>query len=783
VDRLRLVTGGYEESESKPIATVRATALYKILTEMKIYILPCELIVGNLASTPRAAPLYPEFCGDWIVKELDDFANRPGDRFVVADADKEEIKKLFPYWKGKTFQDYATELAKNVLPEDALRTWDPIKEVVNDTIWSGRTRGGQGGDAHIVPNFEKLVKVGFKGINDEINQCLKRMDITDPDYVKKTNFLRAGLTVIDATTKFARRFAFEARKQMEKESDRQRRNELEKIARVCEWVPENPARTFHEAIQSIWFVFLALFLESNGHALAFGRMDQYLYPFYKSDLEEGRLSREEALELVECFFLKVSELEKVQDWNSTRYLAGHQVWVDITLGGQTRDGTDAVNDLSRLFLEGVGELKLEKPTVIVRVHDRTSEEFLSLACKTLLKHGGGMPAFFNDEVVVPMLINNGLPLEDARDWALMGCAEPTVMGKGGTASSAFTLINLLKVLELAVNDGLNPNNGITLCRGNGDLTTFTSFKEVMEAYKNQLDYYVKVAVLLGNVSSLTFRDYCPTPLLSVLIDGLIEKGLDIEEGGAFYLYENALGGGNANVGNALAAMKKLVFEDKLISASELKHALDTNFANEKGEKIRQMLINVAPKYGNDDDYVDFLTKEALEYWMRTMRKYKSIRGGFHSPTPQTVSTNVPQGDVVGATPDGRKAGESLADNISPTQGTDHNGPTAVIKSATTLDHMLMTSGTILNMKFHPSALEDEDKIRKFTALIRTYFDLKGMQVQFNVISNEILRDAQKHPEKYKDLMVKVAGYTALFVELDRKTQDDIISRNEMACIS
>ena len=448
----------------------------------------------------------------------------------------------------------------------------------------------------------------------------------------------------------------------------------------------------------------------------------------------------------------------------------------VTLGGQTADGSDATNDLTYLLLEASGNTKLPQPTVAFRVHGDTPEESMLAAARSLIAHGGGIPGFFSDDVAIPMLMNKGVSLADARNWSVMGCSEPQVMGKFLPATGGVSYFNLLKMLEVALNNGTNPETGLQPCPGQGDLSTFQSFDEVWQAFQQQMDFHARLAPLLSNITCEAFAELNPCPFLSAFLDYRLEIGKDAAEaGGPNYHIMVTQAHGLASTGNSLAAIKKLVFDDKKIAGAELKEALATDFAGRHGEEIRQLLLNRGPKFGNDNDYVDLLTKKVADYYADAMHGLTNVRGTY-GPTTQTLTANVPEGLTTGASPDGRRAGEPLSDNNSPTAGTDVRGPTAAAKSVAKLDHCKQTNGTIFNMKLHPTALEGLDRLRKFSALIRTFFQLKGFQVQFNIVSADMLRDAQLHPENYRNLVVKVAGYSALFSSLDKKLQDQLIAR-------
>jgi len=774
-DRALAITESFKLTEGKPVVIRRALAFKKILEDMRIYVLPGELIVGNQAGKPRAAPLFPEFGVGWLSKELDLLPKRRYDSFQVSRQTKRAVEPVIAYWKGKTHEDLVVEKTKHSLPEEIKHAYDFNSYSLNQVICNASHTST--GDGHIIADYEKILTKGLNGVIEEAEEELSNIDHTNPEHLEKKLFLQAAITSCQAVIQFANRFAGEAEKLARRHRGK-RKNELLRIAENCRNVPGRAARNFWEALQAYWFIHLALQIESNGHSISFGRFDQVLYPFYEKDRKDNLITHKGALELIECFFIKACELAKVREWVYTEYMSGYPMFQTLTLGGRNRDGEDAVNELSYLALEATRELKMEQPTTVLSVHSETPEQFMIEATRTLIEHGGGLPGFFNDEIAIPLLLNlkQGISLEEARAWAVMGCCEPVIPGKFNTVTGGVCHINLLKVLEIALNNGINPSTGIRLCPGKGKLSDMDSFDRLLGAYREQLAYYCRFIPFFDSITSSCYAELTPTPFLSSVIDGRIKLGKDVSRGGGNDNYNVMLlhAHGAPNVGNSLAAIGKLVFEEKKVKPEQLEKALAANF---KGyERLRQQLIHQAPKYGNGDPYVDRLVKETVNLLVKEMRKYTPPRGGCYGPSTQGLTTNVPDGRAVGATPDGRFAGEPVADNNSPSAGTDKNGPTAAMKSVSRLDHTLISQGTIFNMKFHPLTLRGESKMRKFVSLLRTYFDMKGFQVQFNVISPELLRDAQQFPEKYADLIVKVAGYSARFSSLDRDLQDQIIQR-------
>ena len=772
IERARLITEAYKENESLPAVLKRAKALEKILLEMSIYIDEDELIVGNQASKPRSAPIFPEYSVDWIEKEIDEFSQRSGDKFLVDERIKPELLDIVSYWKGRTVKDRAN----STIPKETKKA-----SLIKAIDAEGNLTSG---DGHIVVDFEKVLKKGLNGIIKEIEEELADLNLSEPHNLRKRTFLKAAKISLNAAIIFAQRYSEQAKRLANKENDPQRKEELKKISEICQWIPANPARNFWEAIQSVWFIHLITQIESNGHSFSLGRFDQYMYPYYIKDVVGGKITRGKILELIESLWIKLYTINKIRPWSHTEFGAGYPTYQNVTIGGQTSEGDDATNDLSFLCLEAVQHTRLTQPNLSARFHNRCSKEFL-MKCAETIRMGFGMPAMHNDEVIVPSLLLRGVELKDAYNYSMVGCVEIAVPGKWGYRCTGMSFLNMGKVLELALNNGKDPKTGIQLCLGNGGLETFSSFKEVMKAWEKQISYYTKLHVILDSCIDYALEELVPDAFCSALVDDCIKRGKTIKEGGAKYDFISGLQAGLANVANSLAAIKKLVFEEHLITGVQIKEALRNNFEGIEGERIRQILINKAPKYGNDEDYVDLLGRESYNCYIKEIAKYKNTRygrgpiGGTYYPSTSVISANVPLGKAVGATPDGRKSGQPLAEGVSPTQGTDKLGPTAVIKSVSKLPTILMTGGQLLNLKFTPEILKDIDGLRSLASLIKTFFrDLKGWHVQFNVVSAKVLKEAQKRPEKYPNLIVRVAGYCAVFTTLAPEIQNDIISRTE-----
>jgi len=776
-ERARLLTESMKETEGQPMIIRRARGLEKILNDMPIFIRPDELIVGNQASEPRAAPVFPEFAIQFIIDELDGKPmrpeDRPGDRFLVSEKDEAALREIARWWQGKTVQEYKM----NLIP-------DAVYQASFEQGAFTLNQGNAGGNGHYVLDYPKVLSKGLSGIIKQAEEKLKNLALWEPEDFGKQYFLGAVIIVLKAAINFGRRFSRLASEMAEKEQDPARKAELEQIAEHCKWVPANPARTFREAMQSLWFADLIAEIETNGHSIGFGRFDQYMYPFYERDIAAGMITPEKALELIECLWIKSQEINKVRSWYATQFAGGYPMFKNLTVGGQTRDRRPAINDLSWLALEATANLKISSPSVSVRYWNGMPEDFLLKCLEVIHIHGGGQPAMFNDEAIIPSQLAVGVPLEEAYDYAIDGCVEPCEPGKGMKNGGLFSTLNLLKVLEMTLNNGSDPHSGVQLHPnpGNKDLCAFKSFEEISAALRYQIESYIRLQVTGINCVAKAFAELTPCPYASALMDDCIERGKDLEWGGGRYNSAGMLQVGTSNTGNCLAALKRAMFEEKRLIPEQIKHALETNFEDNAiapaGEEIRQILLN-APKYGNDDDYADLMVKGVFEFTARDITGYTVWTTGARCTTEEGhVTAHIALGRFCGATPDGRKAGTPVNEGLSPAQGTDVSGPTATLKSVAKLDHILCAGGTLLNQKFNPVAFQDIGQLKRLAPLLRTYFALGGMQIQCNVVSAETLRDAQKHPEEYPNLLIRVAGYSALFTTLEAAIQDEIISRME-----
>ncbi len=770
--RARIYTDVYKYNEAKPLIIKRALALGETLKKMSIFIDKNELIVGNHSSRLRAAPIFPEYAVTWILDEIDEFDRRPGDAFYVSAKDKEEIREICAFWKGKTLLEKGFEL----MP-------DLIREIHDSGII--RAEGNlTSGDAHIALNFDRILKGGIKGYMYLIEEKRKNLALHKLKDLLKEQFYKAIEIGLQGIKTFIARFENLTFVLSETEKNPERKKELQRISKICKRIKQDPPGDFYEALQLVYFIQLILQIESNGHSLSLGRMDQYLYTFYKNDLEKNDITSDFAIELLENMWVKLYSINKIRPWSHTRYSAGSPLYQNVTIGGQNTDGEDTVNELSYLILRSVGEMRLTQPNLSVRYHKKIDDDFMT-ACINVIEKGFGMPAFNNDEVVIPSLIRLGVKKEDAYNYSAIGCIEVAVPGKWGYRCTGMSFLNFMRVFLTALNDGLDVTSGKIFCKGTGKFEDFTTFNDVMEAWKKQVEFYTEAAVTTDTVVDTALEENVPDVMCSAFVDDCIERGKTLKQGGAKYDYISGLQVGIANLGNSLAAIRKLVFEEKRIDKKELINNLLNNFEGIDGEKLRQLLLYHAPKYGNDLDYVDDLLCDAYMYFIKELEKYHNTRygrgpigGGYFAGT-SSISANVPSGAVVPATPDGRKAFTPLAEGSSPAAGTDVNGPTAVFKSVSKLPTEKILGGVLLNQKLSPDSFRSIRDKKKLIQLIRSFFnDLKGWHVQYNIVSKETLLAARKTPEEHRDLIVRVAGYSAFFTTLAPDAQDDIIARTE-----
>lgn len=766
LERARLVTESYKATAGEPYIVRRAKALAHILEHMTVFIRPEELIVGNHASQQRFAPLYPE-TGVLSERELDLMPVREVDTLQITPAQKQELlTEIYPWWKGQTLED----LTWDRFPEE-LRSIAQTPHAVFDVL--SRSRSGYG---HYLPNISRIIREGFQQVEQEARRNYQRV-IHKEGCEEQCNFYEAALIICPAVKLFAKRYADLADELRRQETDYRRSKELELIADACRRVPYYPARNFHEALQAYWFTLLIDYIFQNGSAISCGRFDQFMYPYYQNDLQKGILTKEEAQEMLEALWIKHNDVIKACTYNSARNNGGFSTSAHLTLGGITSDGEDACNELTMLCLDADRNVFNCEPNIGIRIHEKNPLELPKKIFDILGDVGGGKYPLFNDGVIIDALVKDGLPLAEARNYGIVGCVEPNPYGNSLSISNA-CYFNLAKCLELALTNGKCLLTGKQMGPQTGDPLQFHSIEDVKKAFEEQTAFFVKKMVDSLNIIEQSIAEITPHIYCSLLLDDCMEQGKDSAAGGSRYNYCGVQGVGTPDVGDALMAIDKLVFQDQKITMSRLLEILQQDF--EGAEKECSMLQNDAPKYGNDIDEVDYLVRYAAEFYCMEVAKHAEWRGGKFRPGLYCVSANTPIGRNVGAMANGRKARTPLADGgISPKQGVDVCGPTAVFLSASKLNLELVTNGADLNMKLLPDLAKTEQDRVKLAQMIRGYFAAGGIHVQFNIVSDEMLRDAQLHPEAHRNLVVRVAGYSAFFVDLDVDIQNEIISRTAM----
>lgn len=772
--RAILATLAYKENLNQPRVMVRAKMLEKVLDNMSIYIEDKSLLAGNQATKNRNAPIFPEYTMEFVMKELDQFEKRDGDVFYITEKTKEQLREIAPFWQNNNLRARGEAL----LPEEV--------RVFMETGVFGMEGKLNAGDAHLAVNYERILKDGLRGYEKRVKEYKASLDLTDPESIDKYCFYNSVLIVLEAVRNFANRYSVLAQDLAEKELNQERKIELLEISRICSKVPYEPAETFREAVQSVWFIQLILQIESNGHSLSYGRFDQYMYPYYNRDIKNDTIKESEALELLTCLWIKTLTINKVRSQAHTLSSAGSPMYQNVTIAGQTIDKKDAVNDLSFLVLKSVAQTRLTQPNLTVRYHKNINKHFLD-ECVEVMRLGFGMPALNNDEIIIPSFMDWQVKEEDAYNYSAIGCVETAVPGKWGYRCTGMSYINFPRMLLCTMNNGVDLTSNKRFTKGYGYFTEMESYEELLKAWDKTIREITRYSVIVENVIDKASERDVPDILCSALTDDCIARGKTIKEGGAVYDFISGLQVGIANMADCLAAIKKLVYEEKKITRQELWNAILDDFSSPENKKIQEMLIREAPKYGNDDDYVDQLIVEAYDSYIEEIEKYPNTRynrgpiGGIRYAGTSSISANVGQGMSTMATPDGRNAFEPLAEGCSPAHNSDKNGPTAVFKSVSKLRTNKITGGVLLNQKMTPQMLSTEENRQKLELLIKTFFNrLHGYHVQYNIVSKETLIDAQKHPEKHKDLIVRVAGYSAFFNVLSKKTQDDIIGRTEQS---
>jgi pyruvate formate-lyase/glycerol dehydratase family glycyl radical enzyme len=760
-ERAGIVTEAYEQYKDLPAPLLRARTFEKILREMTIWIADDELIVGNQARMAKGAPVYPEFSVDWIIRELDDFDKRTSSVFLLSAENKAALRELLPKWVGRTVKDRAL----SVIPDAAKEA------MASQAFLLSPLSSGLG---HISVRYQTLIDRGAAYLMDDIREKMDHCSPARAEDVERRIFYEACLIDLNAMTDFAGRYADLAERQA-LTADPVRKSELLEIARVCRKVPLNRAETFREALQSFWFLHLCLQIESNGHSMSPGRFDQYTWRCYENDMRAG-VSPAAEEELLGCLWVKFAEISKLRDYTGSLAFGGYPMFQNLIVGGMDADGGDVTNDVSVLCCRVTAELKLSQPSLSVRWH-KHSPDRMKIAAAEVARSGIGMPAYFNDEAIIPVLRNIGCSLEEARDYCEVGCVEPHVAGRmEGMYSTGFT--NLCKILETAIFNGEDPVRKKVIGLPVGE--QFEDFTAFYEAYRRQQRYFMDLHALSVNAVEYAHSTMCPTPLVSCFVDDCIERGADVRCGGAHYNFTSPNAVGLANLGDSMLVIKRKVFEEKKYTMDELRAFLRCDFLG--SESVRQEFLNDVPKYGNDNDEADAMARRCGEDYCRDFKRYTGYRHASFQPGLQSISAHALFVGSLGATPDGRTKEMLVSDGgVSPAQGRDIHGPTAAMLSVAKLNHFEATNGALLNVKFHPSAVKGEQGLKNLCALTDAFFSLGAQHVQYNVVDSQVLRDAQKHPEKYSDLVVRVAGFSVLFTTLDTVLQNDIIERTQHTC--
>jgi len=780
-ERCKIFTESMKTTDGLPIIIRRAKSFYEVLDKMTVWVKPGELIVGNMAKNAKSSPVFPEYSAQWILEELDGkpyrWEDRPGDKFYILPEDEKIVRECAEYWNGKTLYDY---VRKN-LPKEVNDAWDAG---VTDETWV--CAAGLGNE---IVDYKMVVEKGLEDVLTRIQEKKDSIDILDPDALKQLHFLEAAKLGNEAVLNYSNRLADKCEGEAGKTDDPEYKKELMELAEICRYVPFHPARTFQEAVQSIFMVLLAVHMESNGHAISLGRFDQYVYPLYKKDIEEGRITKEKALEIIECFFIKCNELNKLRSWPDTEFFMGYQMFINLAICGQTVEGKDATNDISRMCIQACRELKLITPSVSVKCFDGTTDEVLMDALEATIEHKGGMPAFYNDKAFIKILREMGVAEEDLVDWCPDGCIEASIPGKWDFAAKG-PWLSIEKVLEITLNNGKDPATGTVFRKPDKDIVASSSMEDIFEEYKKTLKYFLDLNCLTEHINDEVHVRYDLNAFRSSLVQDCIGRCLDLVEGGALYSADGGPTAGTISAGDALTGIEYLVFDKKILTMEQLLHACATNFEDESttptGKEIQMIMKNKVPKFGNDDDYADKWVVAIEEYVGHSLNHdYKSSKYGkgpvpccfAYSQTP--VTGNISFGSRIGATPDGRSAGEPVNNGVSPANGSERNGATAACNSVAKIPTIYDQKGNIFNMRLAPSTIANQESRQKILDMMRALFDKDAEQIQFNVVDNEVLKEAQKRPEDFPDLMVRVSGYSALFTSLGVACQNDVINRTEV----
>lgn len=763
VERARLVTEFYRIPSVESPVSKKAHLLEYLLKNMTIFINPESIFVGDHGERYRSVPAYPEWGANWILEDIDTFDTRSTDNMCWAKPeDKEELIRICTEWKGHGFR----EVIDSKLPED-------MKQASLDGLITIGSRIVS--TASHMPQYGVIFEKGFRKMMEEIQDKLDHIEHYDYITQEQKDTWEGMLVTLNAAIMFAHRYADLAREMAKEEKDEKRKGELLRIAETCERVPEQPPRTFYEAMQFFWFIHLIYQIENAGHNHSVGRFDQFMYPYFKHDMDNGIATEDEIVEMIECMLIKWTEIFELRDHIEAEAYAGFPMWTNITIGGIDSEGKNACNRLTYLFLEAADGAQTTQPAISFRYNKKIDEETFKRALK-LTQKGLGQPAFFNDDINIPRVLANGCnDIREARDYAIEGCVEAQVPGKTDFRPVA-GFINILKVLELTMHNGLDPKTGRQFGPKTGSMEEMDSMERFMEAYKKQLAYIIDYHLQAYGICSALHTQICPTVFASTLVDGCIEKGRILQKDGAKYSSTGTFISGVANAADSLAAIDQVVFRQKLLTLPELTEILDNNY--EGHEEWHQMLLNKYVHFGNDDDLVDDYCRQVVTFCAEENRAHKDSRFGQYELILLNQTYNIWQGRVVGATPDGRKDGEPLANNASPSNGMDRNGPTAVGNSIGKMDTVMVPKGVLVNHKFDPAVAKGEKGLEMLEAFVKGYCEAGGQHVQINVVDTKTLRDAQEHPENYKNLMVRVAGYSAFFVELDPRVQENIIGRTE-----
>ena len=761
-ERLVLQTEAYKKFAGDAIPVFRAEVVRYIMERMTTLINEDELIVGTPTNKYRGANLHPEFqSSSWYISDIDDFTTRSKDPYDISPEDRETILKTLPYWEDKSMED----MSRNALPPH-------IEECIQDDIITVGLRNGVSGETTC--DHEKLLTIGLKGYMEECQANIDKTIRSSQLDEEKVEFWQACIIQCQGLITYAHRMAEEAERQAAECSDPKRKQELLTIAENCRVVPENPPQTFQQALQMVWFAHVAFHIEVCTTACGFGRFDQYMWPYYKKDvIDEKNITEDEALEMLECLYLKACEVYEVRDkWYATSF-AGYPMWEILVVGGQTPDGRDATNELSYQCLEAANQLKTTQPVMAVRVWEGTPEKLIRKGCK-MIQEGQANPGFFNDEAAMKMSLGKGCTIEEARDWTIVGCIQPGPGGGATDGSPDAGYVNMGKMIEFVLHNGLDPDTGKMMGLQTGDPRDFKDIEDFKDALKKQILYHYQLIATGYNIMQSMHMTRFPVIFAGMLTKGCVESGRSVQHGGAKYTTAGMYLTGAANLADSIAAIDTCIYKDHAITMDELIDALDHNF--EGNERMRQLLLNKPPKFGNDNAYVDGIYREMMHFIADNVQQWPDARGGRYSFNVHSQTVNVSHGLVTGATPDGRKAGEPFCDNASPMMGRDMKGPTATVKSVASMGQSDFHDGALFNLRFDPKGVEGEKGLESIEGIIKTYFKNGGEHIQINVVDNETLKAAQKTPEKYKGLMVRVAGYMAYFTELDKSAQDVIIHR-------